>query len=81
MGETFSMALTSTSTGFLPVFKWIILKAVRTLLMILLFSPPLDPGFMRLLMKRSTMLSLLFLNLRASCLPPLWGSHTGSRFR
>ena len=80
-GAEFSTALTSTSTGFFPVLRLIILKAFFTELVILILSPPLFPGFIRLFMSLSTMFMSDLRNFLASCLPPLWGMYIGSMFK
>ena len=80
-GELFSTALTRTSTGFLPVRKLMISKAILTMLAALAFLPEFLPGRIRLFMSLSTTLTLAFLNRWCSCLPMLCGATIGVKLR
>ena len=80
-GEAFSTALTRISMGFLPVRKLIISNVSLTMLVALAFLPLFLPERIRLLIKRSTMLTFALRNLWCSWRPILCGATIGVKLR
>jgi len=80
-GAAFSTALTRISMGFLPVRKLIISNVSLTMLVALAFLPLFLPERIRLLIKRSTMLTLALRKRWCSWRPMLCGATIGVKLR